>query len=237
MKLPKLRITVLVDDFISERGVKRGALPVHGLGLYVEGKSEDGKRFSLVIDGGPLWEVMVHNVDALGVNLERLNVAVGTVWSAHHIAALLDLAREGRVHRLLLPPLPKLRAGGREELAEIGIILLPLESPLYNERVVMLKLDRGYAAVVSCSIYGLDSVIRSLKEFEEATNSVVNALLGGFNLSTFNNHDVRLLLKFARARNAVLVPLHSTSIEAREKLCKITGLDEVPGVGSRYTLE
>lgn len=237
MKLPKLRITVLVDDFISERGVRRGALPVHGLGLYVEGKSEVGKRFSFVVDGGPLWEVMVHNAGALGVNLERLNFAIGTAWSAHHVAALLHLAREGKVHRLLLPPLPKLRARGWEELTDIGIILLPLESPLYNERVVMLKLDGGYAAIVSCSIYGLDSVIRSLKEFEGATNSVVRALLGGFNLSTFNDHDIRLLLKFARARSAVLVPLHSTSIEAREKLCKVTGLDEVPGVGSRYTLE
>lgn len=238
MKLaPRLRITVLVDDFISERGVKRGALPIHGLGLHVDGRGEDGRRYNLMIDGGPLWEILAHNADALGVSMERLDATVGTIWSAHHIAAILNLAREGKVRRLLIPPPPKRRAEGQVVLPDLGITLLPLESPIYNERVVLLKLSSGFAAIVPCSAYGVDSVLRELKRFEEVASSTVKALLGGFNLSTFNTHDTRLLLKYVRERNALLVPLHSTSIESRERLCKLTGLDEVPGVGSRYTLE
>lgn len=232
----KVRVTVIVDDYVSERGVRRGALPAHGFSLLVEGKAEDGTRYNLLIDGGPLWEVLQHNVDSLGVKVAGLNAAVATLWSAHHVAALLRLAREGGVGRLYLPPLPKLRAAGCEELVEAGVILLPLESPIYNERAVVLRLSDGYVAIVPCSIYGVDSALRVLKRFEEATSSVVKALVGGFNLSTFNVHDIRLLYKFASARNALLVPLHSTSIEAREKLCKLTGLDEIPGVGSRFTL-
>lgn len=237
MLAQRLRITVVVDDFVSERGIKRGALPIHGLSLHVEERSEDGRRYSLMIDGGPLWEILVHNVDALGVDLERLDVAVATVWSSHHIAALLSLAREGGIRKLLLPPLPKRKAERWEEFTEIGVILLPLGSPIYNERVVMLKLNEGYAAIVPCSVYGVDAVLNTLVKFEEARNSVAKALVGGFNLSTFNIRDARLLLKFAKARDALLVPLHSTSIEAREKLCRMIGVDEIPGVGSRYTLE
>lgn len=237
MKLAlKVRITVMVDDYISERGIRRGVLPAHGFSLLVEGRTEDGARYSLLIDGGPLWEVLLHNAAALGTSVTNLDAAVATLWSAHHVAALLHLAREGRARRLYLPPRPKQRAKGWEELAEAGAILLPLESPLYNERVVALRLSDGHVAIVPCSIYGVDSVLRSLKRFEEETSSVVKALVGGFNLSTFNLHDIRLLRKFASARNALLVPLHSTSIEARERLSRLSGLDEIPGVGSRFTL-
>lgn len=237
MKLvSKVRITVMVDDYISERGIRRGALPAHGFGLLVEGRTDDGTRYSLLIDGGPLWEVLLHNAAALGASLTNLDAAVATLWSAHHVTALLHLAREGRVSRLHLPPRPKHRAAGWEELVEVGAILLPLESPIYNERVVALRLSDGYAAIVSCSVYGVDSALRTLKKFEEATGFIVKALVGGFNLSTFNLRDIRLLRKFASARNALLVPLHSTSIEARERLGRLVGLDEIPGVGSRFTL-
>lgn len=233
----RLKITVVVDDYPSERGVERGVLPVHGLGLHVELRAEDGRESSVLIDGGPLPDVLLHNAEALGVEVRTVSAAVATMWSAHHVGALLSLASERSIGRTYMPPPPKRSAGGLESLPEVGALLLPTASPIYNERLVLMEARAGYVVVVPCSAYGIDVALSALRSFEEAEGASAAALIGGFNLSTFSKYDTRLLLKYARARGALLVPLHSTSIEAREKLCKRAGLEEVPGSGSTYVFE
>jgi len=235
--LLKVRVDVLVDDYLSERGVAAGALPAHGLGLYVEAQTDDGRSVSVLVDGGPLLEVLAHNCEALGVSLSGVGAAVAGMWSAHHVAALLKLARVGGVRRVYLPPPPRERARpGWEEVSDLGLVLLQLEAPLYKERLVLLDASDGYVAIAPCSAYGVDLALRALGEFEEARGKRVKALVGGFNVSTFSLYDLRLLLKYAKARGATLVPLHSTSLEAREWICERTGLEEVPGVGLRLEL-
>lgn len=233
----KLKVSVLVDDYLSERGARRGALPVHGLGVYAECVMEDGRRVSVLIDGGPLLEVLQHNAEVLGADLHAARAFIASMWSAHHVAALLRFAQGSYASKVYLPPLPKQRPPGRQALPDLGAVLLPLRSPVYNERAVLLKIGSGYVAVLPCSVYGVDVALNALRAFEEAGGVPITTLIGGFNISTFSTYDMRTLLKYATSRGALVIPLHSTSLEAREKICKRVGLEEVPGTGSRFILE
>jgi len=236
--IERVRVSVLVDDFVGERGARRGLVPLHGLCLHIEARCDDGSRWSLLVDGGPLADVLLHNAAAMGVKVEDVRAAVGTMWSAHHVGALLGLAGRGLVRgRLHLPPLPKQEGEGFERVEVPGAAILSLPSPVYRERLLLLEMARGYVAIVPCSVYGIDVPLGALRELEGRASSRVVALIGGFNVSSFSRYDVRLLLKFARERGAQLIPLHSTSIEARERICRAVGLDEIPGAGDSFVIE
>lgn len=226
-------VTVLVDDLLAEEGASRGALPAHGLGLLVECTLEDGVKRRLLVDGGPSRYVLEHNASALGLELKALDAAVACLWSSHHVAALLDLARHKRPWRsLYMPPLPKAKPGGPSRLREFPALLVPMCSPVYNERALLISSPRGYVAVVACSVYGVEMALRALETILKKLDGGLAAIVGGFNLSTLDVYGLRLLSKYAKRRGAEVVPLHSTSLEAREKLARTFGLEEVPGVGT-----
>jgi len=227
-------ITVLVDDLLAGEGAGQGALPAHGLGLVVECALEDGVRRRLLVDGGPSRYVLEHNAAALGLELRGIDAAVACLWSSHHVAAVLDLARHRPPWKsLYTPPLPKARVREPSRLSEFPALIIPLDSPVYNERALLISSPRGYVAVVACSVYGVEVALKALKAALERLGERLVALIGGFNLSTLDAYGLRLLSKYARRNGAVVVPLHSTSLEAREKLARAFKLEEVPGVGTR----
>lgn len=234
--LSRVRLTVLVDDYVTDDGAGAGALPAHGLGLLLKLERSTGSGLSLLVDGGPLPDLLLHNATSLETSLDGVTAGFATLWSSHHVLALLKLARERRL-KLHLPPPPGRGADGFEELGDLGAVVVPTWSPAYNERVLLLVVNGGPVAVAGCSAYGVDEVLASLASAEERLGVRVKALVGGFNLSTRDVYGLRLLVKFAEERDALVVPLHSTSLEARERLCRKLGLEEVPGVGTELTFE
>lgn len=234
--LNALEVAVLVDDYLTEEGADAGALPAHGLCLLLELERGTGERVVLLVDGGPSLELLEHNASSLDADLESAEAGFATMWSYHHVLALLKLAGRSRL-KLHLPPPPKRRVEALEELKGYGAIAVPLLSPAYNERALLFRLERGFVAIVGCSAYGVDEVLYRLALAEERLGAEVKGLVGGFNLSTYDAYGLRLLVKFAGRRGAALLPLHSTSLEAREKLCRQFGLEEVPGVGTRAEFE
>jgi len=234
--LSALEVTVLVDDYLTEEGADAGALPAHGLCLLLELERCTGERVGLLIDGGPLPELLEHNASSLNADLRGVEAGFATMWSFHHILALLKLARESRFKVHLSPP-PKQRVENLEELKDYSAVAVSLHSPAYNERALLLRLERGLVAVVGCSVYGVDETLHRLTLAEERLGAKVEALVGGFNLSTYDAYGLRLLTKFARKRGATLMPLHSTSLEARERICREFRAEEIPGVGTRAVFE
>lgn len=88
-------------------------------------------------------------------------------------------------------------------------------------------------AVAACSVYGVDIALRGLNRVLTKLGAKPIALVGGFNLSTLDVYGLRLLSKYAKRYKAGVVPLHSTSMEARERLARMFQLEEIPGVGAR----
>ena len=234
--LSSIEAIVLVDDNLTEEGADSGALPAHGLCLILKLERDTGNCVSLIIDGGPSLELLLHNAPLLDVNLEGIEAGIATMWSFHHVLALLKLAERSRV-KLHLPPPPKQRAEAIEELENLDAIIVPLRSPAYNERALLFKVKKGLVAIVGCSAYGVDLTLQHLAFAEERLGTRVEALIGGFNISTYDKYGLRLLMRFAEKRRALLIPLHSTSLEAREKLSRAFGIEETPGVGTRAVLE
>jgi len=234
--LSSIEATVLVDDNVTEEGADSGALPAHGLCLILKLELDAGNCVSLIIDGGPSLELLLHNASSLDVDLEGIEAGIATMWSFHHVLALLKLAERSRM-KLYLPPPPRQRAETIEGLENLDAVIVPLRSPAYNERALLFKVKKGLVAVVGCSAYGVDSTLQHLALAEERLGTRVEALIGGFNISTYDKYGLRLLMRFAEKRGASLIPLHSTSLEAREKLCGVFGIEETPGVGTRAVLE
>ncbi|MCS7104700.1 MAG: hypothetical protein NZ954_03955 [Thermofilaceae archaeon] len=232
----RVRVTVLIDDVLSTKGVERGAFPAHGLGILIEGDREEGGKFRLLIDGGPSLDLLQHNISSLDVKVDEVDLAVATQWSYHHLAAILKLARLYNI-AINLPPLPKESSLIVEDVQGLPVSLLPLESPLYNERAVLVRLKNKCISLLACSIYGVETALNALRNYEEQKGVKIEALVGGFNLSTFDTYGLRVLTKFAEKRGAVLIPLHSTSLETRVKICKRLGIEEIPGVGTQMVLE
>jgi len=234
--LSSIEATVLVDDNLTEEGADSGALPAHGLCLILKLERDTGNFASLIIDGGPSLELLLHNASSLDVDLEGIEAGIATMWSFHHVLALLKLVERSRM-KLYLPPPPKQMAEAIEELENLDAVIVPLSSPAYNERVLLFKVKKGLVAVVGCSAYGVDSTLQHLALAEERLGTRVEALIGGFNISTYDKYGLRLLMRFAEKRGALLIPLHSTSLEARDRLCRAFGIEETPGVGTRAVLE
>lgn len=230
-----IRLTVVVDDLLSEEGVEKGLLPSHGLGLVIDAQFEDGSVFHALIDGGPSRDVLIHNMSAVGApQLTSLDLLVVSLWNYHHLGAVLSswkLCR--RLRRITrLPPLPRNRARGLEAIPGSPILLASLYSPVYNERIVLLRGIGGWVGVVGCSVYGVEGVLRVLGDSSRKLGMKLDLLIGGFNLSTLDMYGTRRLVKFVEKHSASLVPLHSTSIRAREYLARRLELEEgLPGAG------
>lgn len=233
----RLSLTVIVDDLLSESGVEAGAFPAHGIGALVELHLEEGSRIRLLLDGGPRPDVLVHNAEALHVDLDNVDAAIAMLWSSHHIYALLHLTRDKKIGSVYLPPLPKTRCDTLEKLTGIPVVLVPFQSPVYNERAALIGSPRGYVAFIACSVYGVDVALQAIDRALQKLNGKLVSIVGGFNLSSFDVCGLRLLVKFARSRKADVIPLHSTSIEAREKIAKAFESQELAGVGTRVVYE
>lgn len=232
-----LSLTVLVDDLLSESGAEAGAFPAHGIGALAELYLEEGSRIRLLLDGGPLPDVLVHNAGVLGADLDSIDAAVAMLWSSHHVRALLHLTRDKKIGAVYFPPLPKTRRDTLEELTGIPVALVPFQSPVYNERAALIGSPRGYVAFIACSVYGVDVALQAINRALQKLNGRLVSIVGGFNLSSFDVYGLRLLVKFAKSRKASVIPLHSTSIEAREKIAKVFELEELAGVGTKVVYE
>lgn len=230
-------LTVLVDDLISDRGAEAGAFPAHGIGILAELHLDEGNRLRLLLDGGPLLDILVHNAGVLRADLSNMNAAIAALWSSHHVCAFLYLTRSRKIEAVYLPPLPKTKHYTLEQLTGIPVVLVPFQSPVYNERAVLIRTLRGYVAFIACSVYGVDIALQAIDRALQKLNGKLIGIIGGFNLSSFDAYGLRLLVKFAKLRKADVVPLHSTSIEARGRIAKAFELEELTGVGTKVVYE
>lgn len=231
-----VRLTVFVDDVLSEEGAEEGLLPAHGLGIHASVLMEDGTRVNLLIDGGPLEKVASHNMERLGLSYAGSSYAVLGLWSWHHVAAPLAALSRGLLTRAQVRmPSPPTGQPAADELPSASTLLVPLESPVYHERLVIFRGDGWAAAVVPCGVYGVDNFLRALAAFTEESGCRLKALVGGFNLSALDVYGIRRLVKFARGRGVELVvPLHTVALQARQRiLLKTGGETSLPGAGTR----
>ena len=217
----ELEVLVLVDD----RACAPGLIPLHGLALWLTVKFADGRRVSVLLDGGPLLQALVDNALELSIQLESCDLALLTLWHFHHANAVLVARRMGILRAPLAAPyLPgsgrRLRGALYSEVEGWGVRRIELGG-WWREVCYVIKLEgKGLVVFVGCSIHGLSRTIRALSTINERSY----AIIGGLGLSALDLLTLRDLEKLIRAKAVeIVVPLHSTGPKARDYILRRWG--------------
>ena len=87
MVVKNVQITVLIED--SQSSAKPHLKSKHGLSFLIQAKIGDDK-VTVLMDAGPSSETLLHNVDAMGVNLEDVDVISLSHGHYDHTGGLLE---------------------------------------------------------------------------------------------------------------------------------------------------
>ena len=87
MAVKNANVTVLMED--SKNPAKPRLKNKHGLSFFIQARIGDDK-VTVLMDTGPSSEALLHNVDAIGVNLEDVNVIALSHGHYDHTGGLLE---------------------------------------------------------------------------------------------------------------------------------------------------
>jgi 7,8-dihydropterin-6-yl-methyl-4-(beta-D-ribofuranosyl)aminobenzene 5'-phosphate synthase len=87
MAVKKVQITVLMED--NKNPAKPELKNKHGLSFFIQAEIGDD-RVTVLMDTGPSPEALLHNVDAIGVNLEDVDLVVLSHGHYDHTGGLLE---------------------------------------------------------------------------------------------------------------------------------------------------
>jgi 7,8-dihydropterin-6-yl-methyl-4-(beta-D-ribofuranosyl)aminobenzene 5'-phosphate synthase len=86
-----VQITVLIED--SNSSAKPKLKSKHGLSFFVQAKIGD-EKVTVLMDAGPSSDALLYNVDALGVNLEDVDVVALSHGHYDHTGGLLEALKQ-----------------------------------------------------------------------------------------------------------------------------------------------
>ncbi len=223
---------VLVDNV----PIIEGLLPAHGLSIFIQLR-KDSKTKWVLFDSGPRFSILSHNASTLDIRLERLDWFVGSVSMRHHIGGFLENNElKEKVLRKALPPIPGKMAKVRLKEIDDGLFLA-VSGSYWREQALVVETRKGWVFFIGCSVHGLSDTWKKMFErFEK-----IYGIIGGLGLSTRDVFNLEYLEKLVGEKNVKFVlPLHSTSIEAREYILekymdKIFGYD-MSGAGVEFAI-
>jgi 7,8-dihydropterin-6-yl-methyl-4-(beta-D-ribofuranosyl)aminobenzene 5'-phosphate synthase len=93
MSVKKVQLTVLIED--SKGSVKPQLRSKHGLSFFIQAEIGDDK-VTVLMDTGPSSETLLHNADALGANLEDVDVIVLSHGHYDHTGGLHEALKRIR---------------------------------------------------------------------------------------------------------------------------------------------
>jgi len=237
-----LRLTVLSDD--EGNPSNPSLIPSHSLSILVELEKTDRRVERILFDTSCSARILRHNARELGVDLRAIDTVVVSLWRRCHAGGLVTgLLEELENAKVVVPPLKcekcseRLAARGflvpgyniDRELGD-GVYLFGPFGLYFREYVLLVRLERGYAALLGCTHYGIERLFEAL---EDAGVGKLIALVGGLNISALDLLTLeRLIGELERRGVELVVPLHTTSRRAREEILKRIGeLDIRCGVG------
>lgn len=199
---------VLVDDV----PIVEGVLPAHGLSVLVQ-LHRGSKTVRVLFDSGPRFSILGRNADTLDTRLRGLDWFVGSVSLRHHIGGFLESQGLRRnILRAALPPVPG--RGSMAGLKEIDEgLFLATSGSYWGERALVVETRKGWVFFIGCSVHGLsDTWEKVFGGFDK-----MYGIIGGLGLSTRDVFNLEYLDRLVREKDVkFILPLHSTSIEARE---------------------
>jgi len=135
----RLKLTVLVEDTVSSS--RLDLVAKHGLSILAEA---DGRRFSFLMDTGPSSDALLHNAEAMGVDLSKTDLILlshghydhtgGLVGVLKHIGKKVLVVAHPKVFDVKLKIGPSLKYIGspfkQSEVDASGGVILPARNPV-----------------------------------------------------------------------------------------------------------
>jgi 7,8-dihydropterin-6-yl-methyl-4-(beta-D-ribofuranosyl)aminobenzene 5'-phosphate synthase len=87
MTVKNVQIAVLIED--SNSSAKPHLKAKHGLAFFIKAKIDDNE-VTIMMDTGPSPEALLHNVDAIGINLQNVDVIALSHGHYDHTGGLLE---------------------------------------------------------------------------------------------------------------------------------------------------
>ncbi len=192
---PMLRFTVLYDNYVHREGTKAD----WGFSCLIEGAEK-----TILFDTGTKPEILMHNVEALGVDLKKVDLVVLSHAHGDHTGGLpAVLERNPDVDVLFpvsFPPefgLKVAGAGARprtvDKPIEIcrNVYLTGEMGEAIKEMSLVVDTPGGLVVVTGCSHPGIVGILKRVKEIRAKP---IHLVFGGFHLGNMPDGDVRKII-------------------------------------------
>jgi len=136
--MKKAKFTVLFEDSLDGSKKGLGLKAKHGLSILLE---TDRPKSTILVDTGQSSEILLHNMEALGVSLEKIDVILLSHGHYDHTGGLLELLKKVKedVHIIAHPDALKPKFKASPKLQRIGFPLTPSQIEAYKNRFVLAK--------------------------------------------------------------------------------------------------
>jgi 7,8-dihydropterin-6-yl-methyl-4-(beta-D-ribofuranosyl)aminobenzene 5'-phosphate synthase len=195
-----LRFTILYDNYLH----KEGTQPDWGFSCLIEGTEK-----TILFDTGTRPQILMHNVDALGVDLKKVGQVVISHDHGDHtggLSAVLERNHEVTVYFPVSFP----RSFGRniERLqGKVQTVDKPVEicrnvhltgemGGEIKEQSLIIDTPKGLIIVTGCSHQG---IVNILKRAREIRDKPIRLVFGGFHLMETSDAEVDMIIAAFRS--------------------------------------
>lgn len=192
---PSLRITILYDNYLHKEGTKTD----WGFSCLIEGTEK-----AILFDTGTQPQILLHNVDAMGVDLEKVAQIVISHDHDDHTGGLTAVLEKNPEVTVYFPVSFPSEFGQRIErlLAKAETVDKPVEicrdvfltgemGVEIKEQALMIDTPKGLIIVTGCSHPGIVSILERAREIRDKP---IRLVLGGFHLGNKTNAEMQKII-------------------------------------------
>jgi 7,8-dihydropterin-6-yl-methyl-4-(beta-D-ribofuranosyl)aminobenzene 5'-phosphate synthase len=192
---PSLRFTILYDNYVHQEGTRAD----WGFSCLVEGAEK-----TILFDTGTRPEILMHNVEALKVDLKKVDLVVLSHEHGDHTGGLPAVLKANPRVTVLFPVSfpPDFGQRARELGAETQTVDKPVEicrhaqltgemGEQIKEQSLILDTPRGLVIVTGCSHQGIVNILERAKE---VLDRPIHLVFGGLHLGNTPDAEVRKII-------------------------------------------
>jgi 7,8-dihydropterin-6-yl-methyl-4-(beta-D-ribofuranosyl)aminobenzene 5'-phosphate synthase len=238
-RISSLRITILYDNYLHTEGTRTD----WGFSCLIEGPER-----TILFDTGTQPDILMHNVEALKVDLTKVDTIVLSHAHGDHtngIFRVLELIQDVPVYIPQSFPYDFVRrvehAGGNvmpvDEPVQIcaGIHLTGEMGDAIKEQSLIADTTSGLVVVTGCSHPGIDLIVKRAREIIDRK---INLVVGGFHLMRHSEDQLQAILAaFKEAGVARCAATHCTGDNTIAFFKKAFGPSYLPaGTGQVFVI-
>ena len=216
--MDSITITTVFDNEVFEEGLT----PSWGFSCLIQGLEK-----TILFDTGGEGEILLGNMDRLGLDPGTIEVVILSHFHADHTGGLTDLLNASPCATVYL--LETFPDHLKREAVEGGAQLVAVEEPMqicpgaYStgqmgtaipEQGLVLQTSKGFGLITGCAHTGIVEMIARGQEILQGPPYLV---MGGFHLYEARRSRIRdIINKFREMNVAMISPCHCTGSDAME---------------------